>query len=58
MIDWIRTYIKFVLLHRWNRVSQEGFGMLDEHWEYKPTKGINLWLYNKIKEINRGGEQV
>ena len=57
MIDWIRTYIKFVLLHRWNKVSQEGFEMLDEHWEYKPTKGINLWLYNKIKEINRGGEQ-
>ena len=23
MIDWIRTYIKFVLLHRWNKVSEE-----------------------------------
>jgi hypothetical protein len=31
--------------------------MLDEHWEYKPTKGINLWLYNKIKEINGGDKQ-
>ena len=56
MIDWIRTYIKFVLLHRWNKVSEEGLKMLDEHWQHKPTKGIKLWLYNKIKLINGGNK--
>ena len=56
MIDWIRTYIKFVLLHKWNNVSEEGLKMLDEHWQHKPTNGIKLWLYNKIKLINGGNK--
>jgi len=29
MIDWIRTYIKFVLLHKWNRVREDKLKMLD-----------------------------
>jgi hypothetical protein len=57
MIDWIRTYIKFVLLHKWNRVREDKLKMLDDHWQYKPTKGLRLWLYNKVKNINKGCEQ-
>jgi hypothetical protein len=54
MIDWIKTYIKFVLLHRWYKVDEEKFKMLDDNWQYKPTKGLRLWLYNKVKKINGG----
>jgi hypothetical protein len=56
MIDWIKTYIKFVLLHRWYKVDEEKFKMLDDNWQYKPTKGLRLWLYNKVKKINGGNK--
>jgi hypothetical protein len=51
MIDFIKTYIKYALLHKWNPVSAEAFALLDEHWTQKPT-GAKLWLYNLIKRIN------
>ena len=53
MIDVIKTYFKYVLLHRWNHVDEEHLKMLDENWIYKPTKGLKLWVYNKVKKINK-----
>jgi len=50
MMDFIKTYIKYIVLHRWNIISKEGFDLLEEHWKNKPTKGIKLWLYNKLKK--------
>ena len=52
MISFIKTYIKYVLFHKWNKLSKESFDLLDNNWKNKPTKGLNLWLYNKIKKIN------
>jgi len=52
MISFIKTYIKYVLFHKWNKLSKESFDLLDNNWQNKPTKGLNLWLYNKIKKIN------
>jgi hypothetical protein len=40
------------MLHRFNKISKESFDFLDEHWNRKPIKGVKLWLYNKIKQIN------
>jgi hypothetical protein len=54
MIDLIKTYFKYVLLHRWNKVGEEHFDWLDNHWQHKPSKGLRLWLYNKVKNINKG----
>ena len=52
MIDIVRSYIKWVIFHKFNKISKESFDFLDEHWDKKPTKGTKLWLYNKIKQIN------
>ena len=52
MIDFINTYVKYILLHKWNMVSKESIDLLDKHWKKKPTKGVKLWLYNKIKTKN------
>ena len=52
MIDFIKTYVKYILLHKWNKVSVESIELLDAHWEKKPSKGPKYWLYNKIKSIN------
>jgi hypothetical protein len=52
VIDFIKTYVKYILLHKWNKISKEGIDLLDEYWENKPTKGIKLWLYNKVKYKN------
>lgn len=52
MIDFLKTYIVFILLHRWNKVSEEHFDFLEKYWDEKPTKGIELWLYNKVKYKN------
>jgi hypothetical protein len=57
MIDLIKTYFKYVLLHRWNKVGKQHFDWLDDHWQHKPTKGLRLWLYNKVKKINGGDTQ-
>lgn len=52
MIDFLKTYVKYILLHKWNKVPKESIDLLEEQWESKPTNGINLWLYSKIKYIN------
>lgn len=52
MIDFLKTYVKYILLHRWNKVSKESIDLLDEHWKNKPTNGVKLWLYNKVKSKN------
>jgi hypothetical protein len=49
MMDFIKTYIKYIVLHRWNKISKEGIDLLEQHWKNKPTKGLKLWLYNKVK---------
>lgn len=52
MVSFIKVFIKYLLLYKFNKVSKEGFCLLDEKWKNKPISGINLWLYNKIKRIN------
>jgi hypothetical protein len=52
MIDFIKTYIKYVVFHKWNRLSIESIEFLEKHWEHKPKSGIKFWLYRKIKKIN------
>lgn len=52
MIDLLKTYIKYILFHRWNKVSKEMIDLLNQHWVKKPTKGLKLNLYNKIIQIN------
>jgi hypothetical protein len=53
MIDFLITCIKYVIFYKWNRISKESIELLDIHWENKPTNGLKLWLYNKIKQINK-----
>lgn len=52
MLDFIGTYVKYILLHRYNKVSKESIELLDQHWKNKPTKGVKLWVYNKVRTIN------
>jgi hypothetical protein len=52
LLDILKTYIKYVLLHRWNKIDKITFDILDEHWALKPTKGVRLWMYNKVKSKN------
>lgn len=52
MIDFIKTYIKYVVFHKWNRLSIESIEFLEKYWEHKPKSGIKFWLYRKIKKIN------
>lgn len=52
MIDFIKTYIVFILLHKWNKLSKENFDILEKHWTNKPTNGLRYWVYNKVKEKN------
>ncbi len=52
MLDFLKTYIKYILLHRWNKVPKEGVALLEKHWKNKPNSGIKLWLYNKVKSKN------
>ncbi len=52
LLDILKTYIKYVLLHRWNKIGKITFDILDEHWALKPTKGVRLWMYNKVKSKN------
>lgn len=55
-MDFIKTYIKYVLFHRWNKLSEESINLLEQDWKNKPTKGIKLWLYKKIIKINKEHE--
>jgi len=52
MIDFLKTYFKYILLHRWNKLSKESIDLLEEHWKNKPTNGVKLWLYSKVKSKN------
>lgn len=45
MIDFIKTYVKYVLFHKWNKVPKESIGLLEKHWNNKPNKGVKYWLY-------------
>ena len=42
MIDFLKTYVKYILLHRWNKVPKESIDLLEEHWKNKPTNGVKL----------------
>jgi hypothetical protein len=50
-MDFIKTYIKYVLFHRWNKLSEESINLIEQHWKNKPTNGMKLWLYKKIIKI-------
>lgn len=52
MIDFIKTYIRFFLLHKWNKISHDAFDVLEENWTNKPTSGMKKWLYDIIKRKN------
>jgi hypothetical protein len=52
IIDIVKSYIKWVIFHKYNKIPKESFDFLDEHWDRKPKEGVKLWLYNKIKKIN------
>jgi hypothetical protein len=52
MVDSIKTYIKYVLFHKWNKLNTEQINFLQTHWKHKPTKGLKLWVYNKVIKIN------
>jgi len=53
MIDTIRSYIVFVLLHQWNPIPKEGIELLEKEWVNKPTRGLKLKVYRKICELNK-----
>ena len=52
-VDLAKTFIKYVLLHRWNRVSKESIELLENEWKGKPKSGAKLWMYNLVKWINK-----
>jgi hypothetical protein len=52
MIDLLMTFIKYVLLHKYNKINKDKLIFLDLHWIKKPNAGIRLWLYNKIRQLN------
>lgn len=57
MIDIIKTYIKYVLLHRFNKVNKQAFNFLDKHFMNKKHTFLKVKLYNKIKKINKNNTE-
>lgn len=54
MIDRLLSYIKYVLLHRWNKVDKQSIEAMDKYWLNKPTVDPKTKkLYLKIKELNK-----
>lgn len=53
MINIIKTYIKYILLHRFNKLNNETFDLLDKHFMNKKHSFLTVKLYNKIKRINK-----
>lgn len=53
MIDFIKTYVRFVILHRWNKIPKENLEILEHNWKNKPTSGLKYWVYNKVKKLNK-----
>jgi hypothetical protein len=52
LIDIIKVYIWYVIFHKFNKRPSTHFEWLEEHWEEKPSKGIELLLWNKLKKLN------
>lgn len=53
----LKAIFKFILFHRWNRISSENLKFLDENWNKKPKKGFKKLIYNLVFKIN-GYEQI
>lgn len=51
-MDFLKTFVKYYLLSRWNKIPKEGFELLEKHWKNIPNGGLKLWLYNSIKKKN------
>lgn len=55
--DAIKTYVIYVLLHRWNKISKESFDLIEEHWRpKKPLSKLQIKVLNKVKELNKNHE--
>ena len=52
IIDNIKTFFVFVILHKFNKVPKESLDILETNWYNKPRKGLSLWIYNTIKRLN------
>jgi len=52
IIDILKTYIKYILLHRWNKIDVWRLELLESYWGNRPTKGARRWLYDKVREKN------
>ena len=57
MIDIIKTYIKYVLLYRFNKVNKQAFDFLDKHFMNKKHSLLKVKLYNKIKKMNKNNTE-
>lgn len=53
MIDIVKTYIKFILLYRFNKIPKEGIELISKHWINKPKNGFKKHIYNKIMNKNK-----
>lgn len=53
MKDFIKSYIKYVILHKWNRLDEKYFDLIEKNWGFLPENGLRGWLYRKIKKINK-----
>ncbi len=53
MVGTIKSYIRFVLFHRWNKLEQKHFDFLTELYSKRaPLSKIENWVLFKIKRIN------
>ena len=56
MIDLLKTYIRYVLLHRFHKISKEGICFIEKNFKKKPKKGIKKKLYDKIILTNKNND--
>lgn len=52
MKDILKTILKYILFHRWNKITVENLKFLDENWNKKPTKGFKKFIYDLVFKIN------
>lgn len=46
-----KTIIKFIILHRWNKISSDGIDIINK-WKNKPTKGIRKIVFDYVVKLN------
>lgn len=53
----LKTIFKYILFHRWNKITEDKLDFLDKNWNKKPTKGFKKFIYDLVFNIN-GYKQI